>query len=492
MNLLVDKFISTTDGKISLKTLLTSDQDFQLQYAFDETQLAMLQMLSSLTTVLFKSTLSELKNLLNGGVSEEQYDEKLIGIELFLFEDKKFMRSKMPNKAKSFSASVLKLVSGFENSGTKDASGLFSEIKQVDVICADCTHALNYNLHMNIKGDCFGSSGATGIRGGGAISTLISGKNLKTTILANAIAVDLFDAKREIKELNNHFMWQEPPTGKIYFAHHIGLFRGLFAMAYHIDFPVLDEPCICDVCGHPSEQSVKEFLRLKYKGHYGATKNGRDGGAQWWPHPFTPTIKTEEGISPVCARDQYWQSWQDFSAYVVGKETKKSLTRPAFVVEQYLLLGLGHAHLLVGGNIAKKASITGRVYDLYAMPDSWKNKNLERVTKVIDAGLTVKDQLSQALNKMFGSDTNYDAKFVSGIKQAAIHQYTSNAQQIVQQILLDVDRKEARDLRKQAIEQLKNEAKVIYQRVMHKYQYDLPLFKALVKGELVLLKIIQD
>lgn len=489
MNLLVDKFISTTDGKISLKALLTTDHDFQLQYAFDETQLAMLQMLSSLTTVLFKPTQDELKSYLKQGVSEAQYDTRLDNIELQLFDDKNFMRSKMPSNAKPFSASVLKLVSGIENSGTENASGLFSDVRQVDVICPDCAHVLNYNLHMNTKGDCFGSSGATGIRGGGAISTLIAGKDLKTTVLANTIAVDLFDAKREIKQHNNHFMWQEPPMGEIYFAHHIGLFRGLFALAYHIDFPMINEPCTCDVCGYQSEQSVKEFLRLKYKGHYGATKNGRDGGAQWWPHPYTPTEKREEGVFPVCARDQHWQSWQNFTAYVIGKETEKSLMRPAFVVDQYQQMGLGHANLLVGGNVAKKASIIGRIYDLYAMPGSWENKNLERVTKVIDAGLSVKDQLSQALNKIFGA--GYDKSFVSGIKQAAIHQYTANAQQIVQQILLDVDRKEASILRKQAIDQLKQEAKVIYQRVMRKYQYDLPLFKALVKGELVLLKTIQ-
>jgi len=487
MNLLIDKFISTTNGKISLKTLLTSEKNYQLQYDFDETQLAMLQMLSSLTTVLFKPTLDELKAYLCEGVSEERYDKSLSEVEQNLFDEKKFMRSKVPAGSEAARGLITKLVSGIECGTSSNAIGLFSEIENADVVCTDCTHVLNYNLHMNIKGECFGPTGATGIRGGGAISTLIAGKDLKTTILANTISVDLFESKREIKEINNHLMWQEPPTGDIYFAHQIGLARGLFALAYHIDFPVINEPCICDVCGHPAEQSVKEFLRLKYKGHYGATKNGRDGGAQWWPHPFTPTINREEGIFPVCARDQHWQSWQDFTAYVVGKETAKSLMRPAFVIEQCQLLGID-VNLLVGGNIADQGSITGRIYDLYAMPNNWENKYLQRVTQVVDVGLAVKDQLSQAFNKIFGA--GYDKNMVLGIKQAAIHQYTSNAQQIVQQILLDVNRKKASVLRKQATEQLKQEAKNIYQAVMRKYQYDLALFKALVKGELVLLKSI--
>lgn len=121
------------------------------------------------------------------------------------------------------------------------------------------------------------------------------------------------------------------------------------------------------------------------------------------------------------------------------------------------------------------------------MPEHWDNNKLERVTKVIDAGLSVKDDLSQALNKMFGA--GYDKNFVAGIKSTAMHQYISSAQNIVQQLLLDVDRKEARELTKAALEQLKIEAKMIYHALMRKYQSDLPLFKVLARGEKVLLAV---
>lgn len=485
MNLLTDNFISTTEGKISLRKLLTSDHCYQLQYAFDETQLAMLQLLGSLTTVVLQPSLNEIKGYLSNGLTEAQYDQALKKIDLQWFDESRFMRSKCLDNTKYFSAIISKLVSGIESSSTSNASGLFSDISHVEAVCSDCTNVLNYNLHMNIKGDCFGSSGATGIRGGGAISTLISDKDLRTTIFANTIAIDYFDSQREIREPNNRFMWQEAMHGDIYYAHQIGLMRGLFALAYHIDFSVLDEPCICDVCGHESSHSVREFLRLKYTGSYGSTKNGRDGGAQWWPHPYTPTIQKEDGVYPLCARDQHWQSWQEFSSCVVGKETEKSLTRPAFIVEQFHKMGGSNVNLLVGGNIADQASITGRVYDLYSMPKNW-DTSLDRVTKVIDAGLDVKELLSKALNKMFAA--GYDKRFVSGIKDDAMYRYTSNAQQIVQQLLLDVNRKEAKELRKDALAQLKAEAKNVYGGIMRKYQYDLPLFKALVKGESVLMK----
>lgn len=487
MNLLTDDFISTTAGKISLKELLTSDVDYQLQYAFDEIQLAMLQLLASLSTVVLKPSLEELKGYLKQGVTAEQYENKLKGIDLQWFDESCFMRSTFPENKNTFSAIISKLVSGIESSGTGNASGLFSEISDVDVICSDCSHALNYNLHMNIKGDCFGSSGATGIRGGGALSTLIAGNNLKNTILANTIAVDYFEALSEIEEPNNQFMWQEPPQGEIYYAHHIGLERGLFALAYHIDFAVLDESCLCDVCGHQAEQSIKEFTRLKYQGSYGSTKKGRDGGAQWWTHPFTPTTKKEEGTFAVCARDQNWQSWQNFSSYIIAKETDKSLSSPAYIVDQYRKLKTGGGNFLIGGNIADQASITGRIYDLYSMPESWGDENLRHVEMVINAGLTIKENLSQALNKIFGA--GYDKNFVSGIKNTAMNQYISNAQNIIQQLLLEVDRAEAKQLKKQALEQLKAEAKTIYQALMRKYQNDLPLFKALAKGERVLLAV---
>ncbi len=487
MNLLTDDFISTTTGKISLKTLLTSSEDHQLQYAFDETQLAMLQMLASLSTVVLKPKLEELKNYLKQGVTEAQYNRALETVDLQWFDEMCFMRSTTDEDNKVFLAPVTKLFSGIECGTAPNALGLFSETTQADVICPDCTHVLNYNLHMNIKGECFGPTGATGIRGGGAISTLIAGQDLKTTILANTIAVDYFNNEREIKSPNNALMWQDPIQGDIYYAHQIGLERGLFALAYHIDFPVLDEPCVCDVCGHEASQSVKEFIRLKYMGSYGSTKKGREGNAKWWPHPYTPSITKEEGEFPVCAQDQNWQSWQNFSAYVLSQETEKSLSTPAFVVRQYRKLAVGgKVNLLIGGNIADQGSITGRVYDLYSMPEHWDN-HLERVTKVIDAGLSVKDSLSQALNKMFG--TGYDKNFIAGLKNTAMHQYISNAQNIVQQLLLDVDRKEARELRREALEQLKTEAKAIYTELMRKYQSDLPLFKALVKGEKILLSV---
>ena len=484
MNLLTDDFISTTTGKISLKTLLTSDTGYQLQYAFDEIQLAMLQLLGSLSTVVLKPTLDELKGYLKQGLTVEQYDLALSKVDLKWFDEACFMRSAMPADVSPAEAPITKMISGIECGTSPNALGLFSETSDAEVICPDCSHVLNYNLHMNIKGECFGPTGATGIRGGGAISTLIAGKDLKTTVLANTVAVDFFNHKREIENPNNKLMWQEPMQGDIYYAHQIGLERGLFALAYHIDFSVLDEPCFCDVCGYQAEKSIKDFLRLKYTGSYGSTKKGRDGSAGWWPHPYTPVTQKEEGTFPMCARDQHWHSWQNFSSYVLSQETKNGFSIPALIVSQKVVKG--KVNLLIGGNIADQGSITGRVYDLYAMPEHW-DSDLDRVTQVIDAGLNVKDKLAQALNKMFGA--GYDKNFVAGIKNTAMQHYISNAQQIVQQLLLDVDRKEARILRKEALTKLKVEAKNIYQALMHKYQNDLPLFKALVKGEKKLLTL---
>ncbi len=141
------------------------------------------------------------------------------------------MRSAMPSESKIYSAPITKLVSGIECGGSGDASGLFSEVSQANIVCPDCIHVLNYNLHMNIKGECFSKFGATGIRGGGSLSTLISGENLKMTVLSNTVAIDFFESLREMAEPNNKLMWQVPMLGDIYYAHQIGLERGLFALA---------------------------------------------------------------------------------------------------------------------------------------------------------------------------------------------------------------------------------------------------------------------
>lgn len=487
MNLLKDDFISTTQGKVSLKTILTSDEDYQLQYYFDEIQLAMLQLLSSLTTVLLHPTVQELKGYLQNRLTSEQYDAALAKVESQWFESDCFMQSKPPENAKWPEAPITKLLSGIECGTSPNAIGLFSEAEKAETICPDCIHGLNYNLHMNIKGECFGPTGATGIRGGGAISTLIAGDNLKQMLLNNTIAIDYFNDKTQLDDdANDTPMWITELQGKIYQAPKIGLVRGLFALAYHVAFNIEGTPCICDVCGCESTESVRTFNREKYQGGYGSTKNGRDAGAGWWPHPYTPITIKEEGIFAICARDQNWQSWQELGSYIVGKETDKATVEPAYIIKQFQYMkNPRQTDLLVGGNIADQGSITGRVYDLYSMPSSL-NKHLSKVTQVIDSGLEQKELLSQAFNKMFGA--GYDKNFVGGIKENSMQSFTANAQQIIQRTLLNVERKEAKELRKLAITELRQEAKRIFTEVQRKYQYDLPLFKALVKGELILHK----
>ncbi|GGP55986.1 hypothetical protein GCM10009347_23300 [Shewanella algicola] len=493
MNLLKDPFISTNFGKASLKDILTSNEDYQLQYFFDETQLAMLQMLSSLSTVVLKPTISELNVYLANGLSPKQYDALLEKVDSQWYEGDRFMRSVFPSTAKIADGPITKLVSGIECGSSANALGLFSESSEISVCCPDCTHVLNYNLHMNIKGECFGPTGATGIRGGGSISTLISGKNLKSTLLLNTICVDYFKEQAQLDDdAENRVMWAFPPKSEIYSAPKIGLERGLFALAYHIDFPVNEISCKCDICGNNSEQSVTTFQRVKYSGAYGSTKKGRDNGAGWWLHPYTPRSVKEDGIYAVCARDQHWQSWQELTSYVVGKDADKTTVKPAFIINQFQnkLKVDSSLSLLVGGNIADQGSIAGRIYDLYSMPSSL-TKNNTRISLVIDAGLTQKEKLSAAFNFLFSKNhVGYDSNFIKGIKNQAIQKFTSNAQQIIQQILLDVNRKEATQLRKEAIEALNKEAKSIFKSVQRKYQHDLPIFKALVKGEFVLYKSI--
>lgn len=484
MNLLKDKFISTTSGKVSLKNILTDDVDYQLQYYFDEIQLAMLQLLSSLATVVLSPTANELKKYLKEGVNEHEFDKALSKINVEWFNSDCFMQSIPPKDAKWPDGPITKLISGIECGSGANANGIFSDTEKAERICPDCTHALNYNLHMNIKGECFGPTGATGIRGGGAISTLIAGETLKQTLLNNVIASDFFNEYAQLSsDAIDHPMWIKPQNGKIYQAQNIGLVRGLFALAYHINFIIENAPCICDVCGSSSEYSVTTFHREKYLGSYGSTKNGRDGGAGWWPHPYTPRTIKEDGAFAVCARDQNWHSWHALGSYIIGKQTDKGTVEPAFIIKQFQFIkSPRQTNLLIGGNIADQGSITGRIYDLYSMPSSL-NKNLGKITQVIDSGLEQQERLSQAFNKMFG--VGYDKSFVSGIKSEAMNRFSSNAQQIIQKTLLDVERKEADVLRKNAVTELQKEAKSIFMSVQRKYQYDFPLFKALVKGEVV-------
>ncbi|MDO6422770.1 type I-E CRISPR-associated protein Cse1/CasA [Saccharophagus degradans] len=484
MNLLIDPFISTTNGRITLKQALTTHSNATLQYVYDETQLAVLQLLSSLATAALQPTLAELKEYISNGVTENLYDEALQKIDISMFDDNCFMRSS-PSTIQDYAfAGISKLVSGIESGTSNNACALFSDAGSVVNACPSCMPALNYNLHMNIKGECFAATGATGIRGGGALTTLISGKNLAETILCNCIAKDFFKSIHHSEKVINEPMWVTPIAGETYFAHQIGLVRGLFALAYHIQYTEIEEPCVCDVCGHTSDKTVKEFGRIKYQGKYASTKAGRDSNAGLWPHPYTPTVRRETGEYFESPQGANWQSWENLGGYVVGKELEKSKSIPAPILDQSRQLNIPkNINILVGGNIADQGSIVGRVYDLYSVPQNW-NASLERVTLVIDSGLEVKEILKKALNKIHA--TTYDKALLNGIRDQVIGMYVSQAQQIVQSLLVESGVSERKQLRQRAITALKQKAQTIYSDLIRRHQHDIPIFEALIKGQKIL------
>jgi CRISPR system Cascade subunit CasA len=490
MDMFTHSFIATTSGKISLRTLLTGDVNYELQYFYDESQLAAVQLIASLATMLLKPSLRDLSLFLENGITSKQFDDALSNINLEDFSTDKFMQMPHLVNEKSLEAVVSKLVSGIESGGSSNANGLFSRPEDVSDVCEDCMHLLNYNLHMNIKAEPFAAGGATGIRGGGSISTLISATTLKNTIIFNMVAVDEFNAARgDIPDVSNEVMWVTPPTGAIYFAHHIGLYRGLFALAYRINYKIENSPCTCDVCGIESPRKVTKYNYQKFQGRYGSTKAGRDNGAGWWPHPYTPTNTSENGLFPVTATDESWQSWEHFSNYVVKTQLEKKLLEPAYIVGQYMKLDTGSpCALLVGGNITSQASIVGRIYDLYSMP-AMVTKNLSKITKVIDEGIKIRDALSTALSR---KPEGLDKSFFKPIRTDIMFKFTSTSQQLIQEVLQNVGRKESTELRLDASNKMKKLAYSLFADVMRRYGHDMRVFKALARGEIMLKKALKD
>lgn len=506
MNLLKDDFISTNQGKVSLRTLLTSDNDYQLQYYFDEIQLAMLQLLSSLATAVLQPSTNDLRRYLAKGLTAEEYDEKLANMHSEWFDAETFMQVTPKKDIKWFSADVHKMVSGIESSSTKDASGLFSSIEDLKKICPDCGPACNYNYQMNIHAKAMGVGGATGIRGGGTISVLLFNSCLSKTLLMNCFCHDYFRKICPLKDEVDEPMWVEPLEGRlavdakgsqveVYQANTIGLIRGLFALSYFVQFDIEDGHETCDICGSITNRFIKRFRHKKFEGKYGATSVGRELGAGWWMNPYTPSQMLENGIIGVRARDQHWQSWEDFLSLVIKKETNDRHI-PAPILTQFTneVLSAEPVHCIVGGNILKRnqeATVVGRVYDLYPLPSSL-SKNLAKVNDVVKSGLEIKDRLKRALNKLFGAEKYKKSKqteeYIKRIRDTGVQQFCINAQNIIQNILVDVDKRDAHYLRHSAQKRLNQEAKKIYSEVQRKYQHDLPLFKALIKGEYILNK----
>ncbi len=469
MNLLIDEWIPVQHQgdfrRISLKTLLTQEQVWQISLTRDDMEMACLQLLVSLVQVLFTpKDGGELKTRIQQPLSEAEYlsaiEEKVSWFELD-HPDTPFMQSRGVKSAELTEMS--KLFAGLTGA---TSSTFVNEPDLAGSLCSSCTVLGLFNQAMNCPG--FGGGFKASLRGSAPINTLILGDNLRQTLWKNVLCHAVLDdtivwLKDEPNELPN---WVDPvKAGEKVYAHKTGLLRGLFWQPAHIELVREEEIGTCDCCGNEDSRYIG-FKKEKFVYDF-------DGV---WPHPLGPrTFKIAKG-----QKDEKFSSfttsapaWTLLNQFLIQKESDKEGHIPAPVVIQAkcFLSDNRMLHLLVGGYRNKQASILERRHELFSIAKEWENHDA-LISRVVNEGLAYKSELRKKLYGFFKATG-------AAVYEQAEHRFYQQTEPTVHSMLRRMNFKESKQALSEYRQQLHQITRNIFNQVTEPYQNEPKMIQAL-------------
>jgi len=469
MNLLTDEWIPVQhEGAfqhISLKTLLTQDDDWQVSLPRDDMEIACLQLLVSLTQVLFiPDNKDQLVERIAHPVSEGDYiaaiESKQDWFELD-HPQHPFMQIRGV-KAKELTgmAKLFAGLTGATSSAFVNESGLASQL------CSTCTTIALFNQAANCPS--FGGGFKASIRGGSPVTTLILGGNLRQTIWRNVLCKEMLDVSMPWFETtqNEAPNWVSLVKEKESIeAHQTGLLRGLFWQPAHIELVKNDGEGICDCCDQESECYIgfkKEKFVYDFKGI--------------WPHPHGPRVfkvskrEREEKFSSFTTTAP---SWTLLTQFLIRKEQEREGHTPAPVISQVKKMGSVNERLclMVGGYRNKQASILERRHELFNIAVGWQN-NDRQIERIVDTGLAYKTELRK---KLFG----FFKATGASLQDQGEHLFYKQTEYMVHGMLRNMDFKESKAAFSDYHQRLRETTRNIFQQITESYQNEPKMIKAL-------------
>lgn len=301
MNLLMDDWIPIQlEGvfkRISLKALLTEDENWQISLPRDDMEMACLQLLVSLTQVLFipENKIAFLERIATP-ISGDEYSNGIEGkVDWFDLDhpEHPFMQTRGVETEKI--NPMMKLFAGFTES---TSSAFVNEPGLADLLCPSCAVIGLFNQANNCASFCGGAKGS--IRGnykqgelksGVPITTFIQGDGLRKTIWMNVLSQESFDKYLYISGKKEDFPnWVDTvrttgkknsiKQGEDELLGEMGLLRGLFWQPQHIELIPINGLNICNCCGtkiNLEGYSGFKFEKFSYK-YLG-----------FWMHPHSPS-----------------------------------------------------------------------------------------------------------------------------------------------------------------------------------------------------------
>ena len=469
MNLLADEWIPVQhEGAfqhISLKTLLTQNEGWQVSLPRDDMEMACLQLLVSLTQVLFiPDNKAKLNEYIARPISENDYidavESKLDWFELD-HPQHPFMQIRGV-KAKELT-DMAKLFAGLTGA---TSSAFVNESDLASRLCSTCATIGLFNQAANCPS--FGGGFKASLRGGSPVTTLILGSDLRQTIWRNVLCKEILDVSMPWHEAvrNEKPNWVNVIKAKESIeAHQTGLLRGLFWQPAHIELVKEEGEGTCECCGQQGECYIG-FKKEKFVYDFNGV----------WPHPHGPRVfkvakgEREEKFSSFTTAAP---SWTLLTQFLIQKEQEREGQTPAPVVSQAKKNGVenGRLYLMVGGYRNKQASILERRHELFNVAKEWQN-NDRQIERIVDTGLAYKTELRK---KLFG----FFKATGASLQDQAEHRFYKQTESLVHGMLRNMDFKESKAAFSDYHQQLRATARNIFKQVTEPYQNEPKMIKAL-------------
>jgi len=470
MNLLTDDWIPVQrDGlfqQISLKTLLTKNEAWQISLPRDDMEMACLQMLVSLTQILFiPEDKTQLQAQISKPLPEQSYINAIAG-KLDWFEldhpQHPFMQVRGV-KAKELT-DMAKLFAGLTGA---TSSAFVNEPDLASQLCPTCAAIGLFNQATNCPG--FGGGFKASLRGSAPITTLIMGSDLRQTLWRNILCKDTLDIVmpwHEVTQSQKPNWVVQVKAGEQIEANQTGLLRGLFWQPAHIELEKKEGKAVCDCCGQHGNHYIG-FKKEKFVYNF-------DGV---WPHPHGPRVykitkgTPEEKFSSFTTTAP---SWTLLTQFLILKQGDREGHTPAPVISQARTInsdGGSRLYLIVGGYRNKQASILERRHELFNIAKEWQNSD-RLIERIVETGIAYKTELRKKLYGFFKATG-------ASLQDQAEHCFYKQTEPLVHSMLRDMDFRESKAAFSHYHQQLRETTSTIFGQITAPYQNEPKMIKAL-------------
>jgi CRISPR system Cascade subunit CasA len=397
LNLLDDPWIPVRadDGSgpfslITYRKMLCEAGTWRVSLPRDDLELACIQLLVSMTQVLFQPGDDDmLEDQLESPLKESVFDVGIAPCRDWFDLDhptQPFMQTR--GVASKEITPIQKLLIGLPEGNNHC---FFNQTGEVTALSAPIAAIALFHQATNCPS--FGGGFKGSLRGIAPITTLVDGANLREQVWRNVLTLE-----RTLKELpwtrdlsDEQPTWIDPiKAGQTIYPHQIGLLRGLFWQPAHVELIPTPETGPCDLLGIDAGPRYTGFRKEKFN----FTLDGT------WPHPhgaMSISIKKGQSETKFASFTTTAPAWTRLTELVVRKNADRGEgNRPALAIGQARALDIYTLHLLVGGYRNKQASVLERRHELIELGDGWDNE-VGRLEDLVDIGNRARDILFHKL-----------------------------------------------------------------------------------------------